>query len=91
MNQTNMDTVGDIRRHHIGKESIRYDNVLRSFGELDRLASSLLHARPGPRLMPVDLYREADRDILTADLPGVESEKVKPRKIHVLSQHSTQE
>jgi len=46
------------------------------FSELDRLASSLLQARPGPRLMPVDLYREADRYILTADLPGVEPESV---------------
>lgn len=26
--------------------------------------------------MPVDLYREADRYILTADLPGVEPESV---------------
>ena len=59
VNRANMSTVGDIRRHHIGKESIRYDNVLRSFGELDPLASSLLHARPGPQLMPVDLYRNA--------------------------------
>lgn len=31
VNQTNMGTVRDIRRHHIGKESIHYDNVLRSF------------------------------------------------------------
>ncbi len=46
------------------------------FGELDRLALSLLQARPGPRLTPVDLYREADRYILTADLPGVEPESV---------------
>ena len=44
--------------------------------ELDRLASGLLQSRPGPRVMPVDLYREADRYILTADLPGVEPESV---------------
>ncbi len=44
--------------------------------ELDRLASGLLQSRPGPRVMPVDLYREADRYILTADLPGVEPESI---------------
>lgn len=44
--------------------------------ELDRLASGMLQSRPGPRVMPVDLYREADRYILTADLPGVEPESV---------------
>jgi len=41
------------------------------FSEFDRLASSLL-SRPGPRLMPVDLYREGDRYVLTADLPGAD-------------------
>lgn len=75
MNQTNMDTVGDIRRHHIGKESIRYDNVLRSFGELDRLASSLLHARPGPRLMPVDLYRELTVTFSPPTCPGSKAKR----------------
>lgn len=38
------------------------------YSELDRLASSLLQARPGPRLMSVDLYREAvdvDGQLLT--------------------------
>ena len=42
------------------------------FSELDRLASGLLQSRPGPRVMPVDLYREADRYVLNADLPGVD-------------------
>jgi HSP20 family protein len=42
------------------------------FSELDRLAGSLLQTRPGPRFMPVDLYREGDRYILNADLPGVD-------------------
>ena len=44
--------------------------------ELDRLASGLLQSRPGPRVMPVDLYRDGDRYILSADLPGVEPESV---------------
>lgn len=45
--------------------------------ELDRLASGLLQSRPGPRVMQVDLYREADRYILTADLPGVCQRRLK--------------
>ncbi|WP_382309479.1 Hsp20/alpha crystallin family protein [Herbiconiux sp. UC225_62] len=42
------------------------------FSEFDRLASTLLQSRPGPRVMPVDLYREGDRYVLTADLPGAD-------------------
>lgn len=42
------------------------------FGELDRLAGSLTQFRPGPRFMPVDLYREGDTYVLTADLPGID-------------------
>jgi HSP20 family protein len=42
------------------------------FSELERLASGMLQGRPGPRVMPVDLYRDADRYVLNADLPGVD-------------------
>jgi len=42
------------------------------FGELDRIAGSLLQTRPGPRVMPVDLYRDGDRYVLSADLPGID-------------------
>jgi len=42
------------------------------FGELDRLAGSLLQSRPGPRFMPVDLYRDGERYVLSADLPGID-------------------
>lgn len=42
------------------------------FAEFDRLTSGLLGARSGPRVMPVDLYRDADRYVLNADLPGVD-------------------
>jgi len=42
------------------------------FGELDRLTGSLLQNRPGPRFMPVDLYRDGDRYVLSADLPGID-------------------
>jgi HSP20 family protein len=42
------------------------------FTELDRLAGSLLASRPGPKVMPVDLYRARDHYVLNADLPGVD-------------------
>src|ERR687885_632168 len=42
------------------------------FRELDRMASALLDQAQGPRLMPMDLYREGDHYVLNADLPGVD-------------------
>jgi HSP20 family protein len=42
------------------------------FREMDRLAASMLDARQGPRLMPMDIYREGDHYVLNADLPGVD-------------------
>lgn len=42
------------------------------FTELDRLAGTLLTAQQGPRFMPVDLYRDGDRYILKADMPGID-------------------
>ncbi|RLK48957.1 Hsp20/alpha crystallin family protein [Microbacterium telephonicum] len=42
------------------------------FREFDRLASSLMDTRRGPRRMPMDLYRDGDHYVLTADLPGVD-------------------
>lgn len=43
------------------------------FRELDRVASSLLERRQqGPRLMPMDLYRDGDTYVLSADLPGID-------------------
>src|SRR5690349_22654424 len=42
------------------------------FRDLDRLASSLLETRRGPRRMPMDLYRDGDHYVLTADLPGID-------------------
>jgi HSP20 family protein len=43
------------------------------FGELDRLTGALIGARQsGSRFMPVDLYRDRDQYVLTADLPGVD-------------------
>lgn len=46
-------------------------SVLDPFGGLDRLATQLVTSR-GPRLMPVDLFREGDQYVLSADLPGVD-------------------
>ena len=40
------------------------------FQELDRITGSLLR-RASTAVMPVDLYREGDHFVLTADLPGV--------------------
>ena len=42
------------------------------FAEFARLTAGLLGARSGPRVMPVDLYRDADQYVLSADLPGVD-------------------
>lgn len=45
------------------------------FNDFDRLAASLF-ARQGLREMPMDLYREGERYILRADLPGIDPESV---------------
>jgi HSP20 family protein len=42
------------------------------FRELDRVASALLDQTQGPRLMPMDLYRDGDHYVLNADLPGID-------------------
>jgi len=42
------------------------------FRDLDRFAADLLDGRQGPRLMPMDLYRDGDHYILNADLPGID-------------------
>lgn len=46
--------------------------VFDPFRELDRVAAQLLDSRQGPRLMPIDLYRDGDHYVLTADLPGID-------------------
>ena len=40
------------------------------FRELDRVAGSLFDR--SPRVMPMDLYRDGDHYVLTADLPGID-------------------
>ena len=42
------------------------------FRELDRIASGFVDTRQGPKAMPMDLYRDGDHYVLTADLPGVD-------------------
>jgi HSP20 family protein len=42
------------------------------FRELDRVAAEMFDSRQGPRLMPIDLYRDGDHYILNADLPGID-------------------
>lgn len=41
--------------------------------DLERFASTLFDTtRRGPRQMPMDLYRDGDHYVLTADLPGID-------------------
>lgn len=42
------------------------------FTDLDRFAASVLDTVRTPRAMPVDLFRDGDRFILHADMPGVD-------------------
>ena len=42
------------------------------FRELDRVAASMLDSRQGPRVMPIDLFRDGDTYVLNADLPGID-------------------
>jgi len=46
--------------------------VFDPFRELDRVAAQLLDTRQGPRFMPIDLYRDGDHYVMTADLPGID-------------------
>jgi len=41
------------------------------FREIDRVAGALMDIR-GPRVMPMDLYREGDHYVLNADMPGID-------------------
>lgn len=40
--------------------------------QLDRFAASVLDSVRSPRLMPVDLFRDGERYVLHADLPGAD-------------------
>lgn len=42
------------------------------FRELDRVAGALFDNRQGPRIMPMDLYRDGDHYVLSADMPGID-------------------
>jgi len=44
--------------------------------QFDRLASSVFDTARAPRLMPVDLFREGDQYVLSADLPGIDPDSV---------------
>lgn len=44
--------------------------------QLDRLASSVFDTARAPRLMPVDLFRDGDQYVLSADLPGIDPDSV---------------
>lgn len=40
--------------------------------QLDRFAAGVFDTGRAPRLMPVDLYRDGDHYVLSADLPGID-------------------
>ena len=40
--------------------------------QLDRLASGVFDTARAPHLMPVDLFRDGDQYVLSADLPGID-------------------
>lgn len=42
------------------------------FRELDRVAGALMDSGQGPRLMPMDLFRQGDTYVMHADLPGID-------------------
>ncbi|GAA1599029.1 Hsp20/alpha crystallin family protein [Leucobacter chromiireducens] len=42
------------------------------FTDLERVTAGMRQARSGPRPMPVDLSRDQDRYVVTADLPGID-------------------
>jgi HSP20 family protein len=44
--------------------------------QLDRLASGAFDIARTPRPMPVDLFRENDEYVLSADLPGIDPDSV---------------
>lgn len=44
--------------------------------QFDRLASSVFDTARTPRLMPVDLFRDGDQYVLSADLPGIDPQSV---------------
>lgn len=50
--------------------------TLDTFRDFDRLAGALFASRPSLREMPLDLYREGDRYIILADLPGIDPETI---------------
>ena len=46
--------------------------TLDPISQLDRFAASVLDSVRAPRVMPVDLYRDGDRYVLHADIPGAD-------------------
>lgn len=51
-------------------------NPLDVLTQFDRITSGLFDTAHAPRLMPVDLFREGDQYVLSADLPGIDPASV---------------
>jgi len=51
-------------------------SMFEPFDQLVRLAGGMLDSGRTPRLMPVDLFRDGDQYVLSADLPGIDPSSV---------------
>lgn len=51
-------------------------NPFDALSPFDRLASSVFDTARTPRMMPVDLFRDGDQYVLSADLPGIDPASV---------------
>ena len=51
-------------------------NPLDILTQFDRITSGLFDTAHAPRLMPVDLFRDGDQYVLSADLPGIDPASV---------------
>lgn len=51
-------------------------NPFDALSQFDRLASSVFDTARAPRLMPVDLFRDGDQYVLSADMPGIDPASV---------------
>jgi len=51
-------------------------NPLDVLSQLDRLTNSVFDTAQAPRMMPVDLFRDGDQYVLSADLPGIDPQSV---------------
>ena len=62
-----------LARPFIGNEGrLIMSNPFDVLSQFDRLTSSVFDTARAPRLMPVDLFRDGDQYVLSADMPGID-------------------